>query len=157
MKQIELTQDKFAIVDDNIYEELNQYKWYSQKGRKTYYARRMLPRNNKKRAMISMHHMILGKPEKGFEIDHINGNGIDNRKCNLRFVTKRQNCQNRKNVNDSSKYPGVYWYKQRKKWCARIFLNGKLNHIGYFKIELEAFDAYKNAVNKLNEIVVYDY
>ena len=75
MKQIELTQDKFAIVDDNIYEELNQYKWYSQKGRKTYYARRMLPRNNKKRAMISMHHMILGKPEKGFEIDHINGNG----------------------------------------------------------------------------------
>ena len=105
-KKIELTQGKFAIVDDGDFEWLNQHKWSAQKGRNTYYAIRGV-RENGKHKRIYMHIEILGK-KNGLQIDHMNGNGIDNRRTNLRHVTSRQNRQNL-HINKSSKYPGVYF------------------------------------------------
>lgn len=156
MKEIVLTQDKVALVDDNTFEMLNKFKWFAQKSDNTYYACRMLPRINGKHPQIKMHHVVIGKPPKGFKTDHKNGNGLHNFKNNLRHVTNRQNCQNRKNANDSSQYPGIYWHKQREKWCARIWSNGKMNHLGYFKVEINAFNAYKRAVETLGEEMLQD-
>lgn len=154
MKEIKLTQGKVALVDDDMFEELNQWKWYAHKSRNTYYAERMSSTIKGKRYPIKMHHEIIGKPLKEFIADHRNGNGLHNYKSNLRFVTNRQNCQNRKNIMKSSKYPGVYWQKQTEKWQARIRINGKRQYLGLFISELKAFTIYKQAVEGLGEKIV---
>lgn len=89
-KEIPLTQGKVAIVDDEDYAALSQYKWQVTKRRHTCYARRAIGGGK----YLYMHTAILGKKE-GFMADHINGNGLDNRRDNLRLVTQRQNSQNR--------------------------------------------------------------
>ena len=82
MKTIKLTQNRYALVDDEDYDKLNSLKWYYNGG----YARRAT-----KTSWWFMQWSILGKPQKGFVIDHINGVSLDNRKENLRFVTQFQN------------------------------------------------------------------
>ena len=150
-KKIELTQGKFAIVDDGDFERLNQHKWSAQKGRNTYYAIRGV-RENGKHKRIYMHIEILGK-KNGLQIDHINGNGIDNRRTNLRHVTSRQNRQNL-HINKSSKYPGVYFDNYRLKWVSGIRVNGKHKNLGRFNNEIDAFNRYRIAVMELGDKVV---
>lgn len=149
MKEIQLTQGKVALVNDDMYEELNRYKWCAKKHRNTFYAVRYLPQNPN--LLIYMHHEVIGRPPKNLMTDHENGDGLRNLKSNLRFVTSRQNCQNRKNIKKTSKYPGVYWHKRDKKWVAMILINKKRKHLGCFIDELEAFGSYKKAVEKLGE------
>jgi hypothetical protein len=141
-KKILLSQNKEAIVDDEDYEYLNQYKWYVTN--RNYAAN---PKNGLMHRVI----VFVGKMidlKKNEEIDHINGNRLDNRRCNLRVVTRRQNSQNR-HVPQKSKYPGVCWHKWAKQWITKIKINGKQKHIGYFRTEIEAFEAYKKAVHEL--------
>jgi len=154
MKEISLTQGLKAQVDDDIYEELSQFKWYAHKSRNVYYARRMSSAINRKRHIINMHHKIIGRPSEGKITDHKDGNGLNNQKGNLRFVTNRQNCQNRKHTTKTSQYPGVCWSKQNKKWNAQIYVNGEWKKLGYFTFETEAFEVYRKAVNALGEKVV---
>jgi transcription initiation factor TFIID subunit TAF12 len=91
-------------------------------------------------------------------VDHINGNGLDNRKENLRFVTRRQNMQNRHIITNSSKYPGVSWHDSNQKWQARIRIGDKEKYLGVFATEKAAFTAYKEAVNLIGEQVIdFDY
>lgn len=103
MKQIPLTKGRFAIVDDEDFEELNRYKWYSDhKG----YAARNSPYVNGKRHVIWMHRVIAGTPA-GMETDHINGIKNDNRRSNLRIATTVQNAMNRGlSKNNTSGYRG---------------------------------------------------
>ena len=129
MKKIELTQGQVAIVDDDLYEELNRFKWHVARMGKLFYATRKLPTINGKQPMLYMHHEIIGKPQKGYVTDHISGIGTDNQRCNLRHVTQRQNCQNIKNIRTTSKYPGVTWHKEVDKWQAQIKINGKLKFL----------------------------
>ena len=154
MKEIQLTRGKVALVDDEMFEELNQYKWVANKIGRTHYAIRSLPRINGKRKHIKMHHVVFGYPPKGFVTDHINGNGLFNLSSNLRFITQRQNCQNRKNTKKTSKYPGVSWNKCRQVWESCIQIEGKKKYLGYHHIELEAFNAYRAEVESLGETVV---
>ena len=154
MKKIVLTQGKVALVDDDMFEKLNQFKWCVQKGGNTYYAVRNSPTINGKRRRILMHYEIIGKPSKGMEMDYKDGSGLHNFKNNLRFVTKRQNGQNRKNQNKSSQYPGIYWHKASGKWIARIVINGNQKYLGLFTDEQKAYEAYKQAVNALGETVI---
>lgn len=157
MKEIQLTQGKFALVDDEDFEWLNRWKWCVDKGGNTFYAQRRLSTIGGKCHKIKMHHAILGKPPKSFEVDHCDGNGLNNQRKNLRFVTRRQNQQNQRNGRKkSSQYPGVYWDKRDKKWIARIQINGKSNNLGYFVDEFEAFESYRKAVNVINTTVI-DY
>ena len=128
MKEIALTQGQFALVDDCEYERLSQFKWYAHKNYKTFYAVRHSPRIKGKRYLIYMHHKIIGKPPKNYVSDHENGNGLDNQRENLRFVTHRQNSQNRKNKKGSSEYPGVCWHERDQRFQARITINGISNH-----------------------------
>ena len=156
MREIQLTQGQVALVDDEDFEWLNQWKWfaYASKTRKVFYAARQLPRVNGKQFTFYMHHEIIGRPPKGFEVDHRNGRGTDNQRHNLRHVTRRQNCQNRKNVISSSKYPGVSWYERGKKWQVHIVINGTNKYLGRFVDEEKAFEVYCQAVEAIGEEII---
>ena len=153
MREISLTQEKVALVDDEDFEELNQVNWYANKIGKTYYAGRNISFINGKHITTLMHLNILEKLN-GLQIDHIDGNGLNNQRGNLRLVTTRQNGQNRKNQIKTSQYPGVHWAKKSNKWRAMIRINGAKKHLGCFILEATAFDAYRKAVNAIGEKVI---
>lgn len=141
-----------ALVDDEDYEYLNQFKWHAVKIHNVYYAKRAI-RINGKTKMIRMHREIM-KAEKGEIIDHKDMNGLNNQKSsNLRKATHGQNNANRKSKPGStSKYLGVsyckiYQIKKGKrytywKWIAQISINNKNKRIGRFNTEIEAALAY---------------
>jgi hypothetical protein len=146
-RRIPLTQGKYAIVDPQDYERLSEYKWQAKKGDRTFYAARSEPiRKGRKRKNIAMHRVVLSVPE-GLYVDHINHNGLDNRKANLRPATRRQNTCNRRCSKNKkfTKCKGVFWHKQHKKWSAMIKGNDKNKYLGYFDDEIEAAKAYDRA------------
>lgn len=139
MKHIPLTQGKFAIVDDADYEELSKYYWCACKHKRAHvwYAVRS--------GHVKMHHQVLGrKIESNDEVDHLNGNGLDNRKVNLRICSHSVNMQNRHVLkkNKSCKYQGVCWDKNRKSWVASICKDQKQMTIGRYKSQDVAAKAY---------------
>lgn len=144
VKEISLTEDKVAFVDDEDYPLVSQYKWYVSGSHSNWYA----IRNNRLKSLI-MHRLILNIP-KDFECDHINGNGLDNRRCNLRIVTKAQNQMNRrKSQSCSSNFKGVTWYKSRNKWIVTITINQKQIYLGRYVNEIDAAKAYDEAAKRL--------
>ncbi len=143
--EIPLTQGKFAIVDDDD-EWIGKWKWYysTHRGGR---AERCF-RTAGKRNTLFMHRVILDAPD-GLQVDHINHDGLDNRRSNLRLCTNAQNNMNRTKLEGcSSKYKGVSWHRQKMKWQARITLNGKLKHLGWFSSEEEAARAYDKAAKE---------
>lgn len=145
VKEIYLAKNKgIALVDDENYELLNQYKWYVSNK----YAYSTIKINGKW-INKSMHRFIMNEP-LNMEIDHIDMNRLNNQKDNLRIVTKSQNNMNRGSYkNSSSIFKGVSWNKQHKKWCAEIRKNGIKIHLGYFINELKAAEAYNEKAIKL--------
>lgn len=142
MKTIPIVKsDCIALVDDEDYEYLVQFEWYLKESERTFYAVRFLP--TRKRRTESMHRAITGFKET----DHRNGNGLDNRRGNLRAATSSQNQANRTKSrgNYSSKYKGVYWCKRTDKWAAQIHVSYKNKSLGYFTNEIEAAEAYDRA------------
>ena len=152
MKEIPLTRGKVALVDDEDYNELSKYKWWLFGHGKAFYAIWVERCNDGKRHKKYMHSMIVKTPP-GMEVDHINGNGLDNRRENLRVGTHRNNMQNR-HVPKSSKYPGVNWNKNAKKWQSLIWIDGKTRYLGYFSDELQAFHEHDVATKTLDWIYI---
>lgn len=150
MKKIKLTQEKFAIVDDNDFEVLNQFKWYARASRKTFYATRNSNPRKLKLPQIQMHRIILGKIPLGKEVDHIDGDGLNNQRKNLRLVTISENAMNKGQYsNNKSGYKGVCWNKREKKWSATAKLpNKKQKNLGDFKNIEDAIKARKDFVQK---------
>ena len=143
-KLIPLSRGKFAIVDAADFELVNRYKWHANKGGRTYYAT-----SQEKRRAISMHRLILNAPA-GLFVDHINHNGTDNRRANLRFCTWAENCRNSlPRQGESSRYKGVHWCKRRKKFFATITFNRKKRGLGYFDCEIDAAKAYDKKAKEL--------
>ena len=144
MKKIELTKGKFAIVDAENFDCLNQWKWYfSNAGyaNRSQYIKRGVGKYNSK--TIRMHRLINGTP-KGLFTDHINQNKLDNRKSNLRVATKSLNGLNRgRNKNNTSGYRGVYWDSWSNKWKVELKVNGKKISLGRF---LDIKDAVKTRI-----------
>lgn len=153
MMEIMLTQQKVALVDDDMFLNLTNYTWCAQTRKHTSYALRFSSSLGT-RNCIYMHQEILGKIPYGFVTDHINGNGLDNRKENLRIVSHRGNNQNR-HVIKTSKFPGVCWHMRDKKWYARILIAGKSRGLGYFNTEMEAAFAYQHACEIINDTVLF--
>lgn len=147
---IPLTQGQYAIVDIEDFEWLNQWKWHAHKNNIKYitrfYAIRS-KRQGKKIQKIFMHRLIIN-PSHNLQIDHINGNTLNNQKSNLRIATNRQNQQNRHHPK-TSKYTGVSWKKDHRKWQAQIYINGKVKFLGYFDDEYEAYLKYEKAESDL--------
>jgi hypothetical protein len=156
MKLIPLTQDKFAMVDDEDYEKLIEYKWNARKMNNVFYAGRTISIGGGKRRPLMMHHVIMPDLPPKMERDHKDGNGLNNQKENLRFVTRRQNQQNAINsrIKKTSKYPGVSFDSRRNKWKAYIKINGYHKDIGRFDSELEAFEVYCDAVKNVGDFVI---
>lgn len=139
-----------AIVDNEDFDSLNVFKWHTQTDGFNFYAART-DRTAGKRNII-LHHAIIGKPCKGMQVDHINGDGLDNRKQNLRVVTASQNQWNSKIRKDNvSGQKGVAFVKKEKSWVVHIQTNGKRKYLGYFHEKKDAIKAYKNAEKILHE------
>lgn len=149
MKYIQLDKGQVAIVDDEDYDYLSQFKWYASKERGRYYATRgnkVINWVRQKPALIKMHREIMNFPE-GMQVDHINHNSLDNRKSNLRICTVRQNLMNRKpKANRISKYLGVD--HNGCSWVARIGVNWESIHLGSFETEEQAAKAYDIAARQ---------
>jgi len=152
-KLISLTQGEFVIVDEDDYELVSRFKWQLDKRKHQKYAKCKVYMgiiNGKQiEARIYMHRLIM-RPPKGLDIDHINHNGLDNRKNNLRICTRSQNLRNKINGwGKYSKFLGVSKIvtgKRKKRWVADITIENKLKRIGYFYTEIEAskaFEAFK--------------
>lgn len=150
--KIKLSQGKFALIDECC-EHLNQYKWYCSTWG---YAVRHFYKEDKSRGLIRLNHAVSGYPLNGYQSDHINGNRLDNRHVNLRFVTPRENMQNKKCHREktaSSKYVGVYLHHVNKKkkiryWRAQVYINGKKKMLGLFRSENDAAIAYQKAIHE---------
>ena len=142
MKVIELTQYKFALVDDADYDALAAVKWCAQTRPHTTYAVRW-----SEGKVVLMHRVITAAPQ-GVQVDHINGDGLDNRRDNLRLCSNAENQHNKRVQPHSSKYKGVWWDAPSGKWRAGIAINGRNKHLGYFTSELDAAHAYDEAALK---------
>jgi hypothetical protein len=140
-RRIPLTRGKFAIVDADDYERLKRLKWHANGSNGRFYA---VGLRHKK-----MHRLIMNAPDDKF-VDHINGDGLDNRRANLRLATAAQNhwnCKYGMGIG-TSRYKGVQWHKHNKKWVAVIGINGQRQHLGYYTNEKEAARAYDKAVKE---------
>lgn len=141
MLLIPLTCSKFAKIDDSDYPLVSSYCWQYSKLKSTEYARATMK-------SIRMHRLIMGaKP--GEEIDHRNGDGLDNRRCNLRFCMRSQNvCNTSKRKDSPNQYKGVHQVRSSRKWIARIQVNGKRLHSMSCQNELQAAFAYDDLARK---------
>lgn len=148
MKEIPLTQGQVALVDDADYAAASQFKWYANKLGNGFYARRNIRNPDGTRGYQFLHQFLMPGVA---EIDHIDGNELNNsREENLRPATHQQNCSGsqRKRAGKTSRFRGVSWDKQHKKWRAKLTVGGKQIHLGLFPSELEAALAYDLAARK---------
>lgn len=151
MKEITLTNGSVSYVDDDDYEKLSAFPWKEVKDKKTSYA----AFSPIKGIIVKMPSLIIGIAPRGKVTDHKDGNGLNNQKTNLRFVTIRQNQQNRRHGVRSSKYPGVRKHKSHGLFEASCKVNGKRRYLGWFKKEEDAFLAYKEFIEVLGETVLF--
>lgn len=142
---IALTRGQNAIVDAEDFKWLSQWNWCASWMKSGFYALR-----REGRRIILLHCQILNF-RFGKEVDHRNGNSLDNRRENLRHSTHSENARNRgKQRNNSSGFKGVYWYKRSHKWRAQIQLDGKMRYIGYFNNLVDAARAYDKKARELH-------
>ncbi len=152
MKEIKLSQGKVALVDDEDFERVNEKAWHASKSRGLFYARSSTYVDKKCRC-IHLHRYILNCENIEIEIDHIDGNGLNCQKKNLRECTHSQNMMNKKPYkNGTSLYKGVHFQKSNNKYVATIRINGKQKHLGYYTKEIDAAIEYdKNAIKYYGE------
>ena len=153
-RRIPLTRGKYAIVDPQDYTRLSRHKWHAvkHKAARTWYAKRTRPRSADKSCFAHLMHRCIIKVPPGMVIDHINHNGLDNRRANLRIATHAQNRRNTRKCRPktASKYKGVTWNTTLNKWRAQITINGKRLSLGCFQDEIQAAKAYDKAAQKLH-------
>jgi len=143
MAIIPLTNGRSTIVDDADAAIASAHKWFAHAGTHTIYVRRTTDQ-------LGLHRFLLDCPSN-LQVDHINGDGLDNRRINLRTATIRQNQYNRrKSMQGSSRYKGVVFVRtvSAKPWKARITIDGKLRQIGYFADEIDAARAYDSVARE---------
>jgi AP2 domain len=150
--RIELTRGLHAIVDAADYEWLNQFKWHACGDAKHYiYAARWSSRGwDGKQRMIRMHRLIMGATDWD-EVDHRNGNTLDNRRINLRPCGHDENTRNRRlSINSTTGLKGVIFDQDRRKFRAEIRLDGRKKFLGRFDTSAEAAAAYDRAAIELH-------
>lgn len=149
MVEIALNRGYVAIVDAADYEWLSQWKWSASQNEWGCYAKRAEMVNGKMQT-VSMHRLIMGVVDDGsHDVDHIDRNGLNNRRSNLRLATRSQNMANMgRPKRNTSGFKGVGWHRERSKWQAYIRVHGKLIHLGRFAEKEQAAEAYAVAASK---------
>lgn len=142
MREILLTQGRVALVDDEDYAMLSHWSWGVSQG----YAAAYNGGGRLRCRFISMHRLLM-LPAPDLEVDHINGDRLDNRKRNLRVCDGYGNQRNRYSTRGSSRFQGVCWSVAARKWQAGIWLNGCQKYLGIFDCEHEAAAAYDVAAS----------
>jgi len=155
MKPINLTQGKVTLVDDEDYSWLSKYGWIFSKGKKYANGKQygkvvtgIYQKDTKRNKIVTMHRMIMN-PNSSQCVDHINGNPLDNRKCNLRICTISQNNKNKISKSRDG-FKGVYPVNNTNHWYSKIMVNRKRIYLGVFKTKLEAAFAYNEAALKFH-------
>lgn len=147
---IQLTQGKVVIVDEVDYQELSAYNWHVHRDGKRWYAisRQRTPKGGSHQ--IRMHRLIMNAPD-GVDVDHIDGNGLNNTRMNLRLATRSQNSCNRNIRNDNtSGYKGVSFHRATGKWQATITVNGKSAYLGLYATAEDAGAAYDEVAGQIH-------
>lgn len=147
----------YATVVDAVDSDLAKLRWHTwaNAGVRNVYAKRGFRQDGISQTEM-LHRVILsrvlGRPLlSGEQADHINGNGLDNRRSNIRLATSEQNgCNRRKSVNNTSGYKGVTWDKHNGKWKASIQVGKRPRFIGHFNTPEEAHAAYCEAAERLH-------
>jgi hypothetical protein len=148
MKEIQLTQGKVALVDDEDFEYLNQFRWFSNNMNGKFYVGRYITVSKYKQIRISMHRFIM-KPEKGMVIDHLDRNPLNNQKNNLRICTHSDNMRNCKiSIKNTSGYKGVSFVKKNNTYKSAIKFNKRTIYLGYYIDPIDAARAYNTAAIK---------
>ena len=139
---------RVAVVDDEDYDLVMQYRWHvvelSRPGRPCgpYAVTELYESQTGRMRATRMHRLLTGWPRT----DHVDHNGLNNQRSNLRPASSGQNGANRRpNLRASSQFKGVRWYPKLSKWCARVTKDGHTFHLGYFTSEIEAARAYDAA------------
>lgn len=148
--EILLADGQKVMIDDEDYRIVCGYAWHAVRDKNTYYARTTIRLDRKPKA-LSMHRLIMGLNfgDKR-QVDHVNGNGLDNTRKNLRVVTSRQNNMNRRvRRNTTSNYKGVSWDQRTKKWRVTITINQRSRDIGFFSDEVLAAKTYDRKAREL--------
>lgn len=149
LSYVPLTKGYEAVIDTVDIPLVEGWNWAAlvSYGRSTYAFHTS---NRPVRKSIYLHRVIMGEPD-GMEVDHINGNGLDNRRSNLRLATSSQNKHNTgPRKNSTSGFKGVTWDKANSKWQAQITLHGKVKKLGRFPTPEEAYEAYCKASGELH-------
>lgn len=155
-KAIALTKGQYTLVDADDYDLLMQWNWHVNNGYKgsKFYANRALYAptltGGRKSVAIRMHNVVI-TPKEGFEVDHIDGNTLNNKKNNLRLCIHRHNMRNLpkpRNGKTSSPYKGVSWHKDHECWQAMIKMDYKQKWLGNYADPKEAAAAYNEAAIK---------
>lgn len=149
---IQLNKNEYTIIDDEDWEKVKNYAWFADENKWTIYAKAHIKTNDGKNTSCYMHRIILGL-DPDMLCDHINHNGLDNRRQNLRIATGSQNNANQrlqtKKINQTSKFKGVSWHHPKNnkvgKWHAYIKKDGKRKYLGLFIDEQNAAEAYDSA------------
>jgi hypothetical protein len=149
MKPVPLTQKQITLVDDADYDKVVAAgSWYAQRQRnKTKWYAAINRWENGKSRKIYLHRFLMNTD---IEVDHVDGNGLNNQRYNLRECTRKENNRN-KTVSDTKNHTihkGVYWIADKHKWRAIICVDRKNIHLGYFVEELSAVKAYDDAALK---------
>jgi hypothetical protein len=143
--KIPLTQGKTALVDAQDGPRASSFRWYAWKSRasRVWYARRTVYRESGKPTYQFLHQLILPGEAR---IDHIDRNGLNNRRSNLRPCSRGQNRANSvKNRNCRSRFKGVTWHIRDQVWHAQIVINKTRHHLGSWRSERQAAQAYDRA------------
>lgn len=150
MKEIQLTQGQVALIDDEDFDKVSQYKWFARYDKSTgmFVTIGNGPTTEGKRRTIYMHEVILGTPN-GYTADHVDRNPLNNRRSNLRLANPNQQSLNKSTYNNSEiPYKGVSYKTANSKYVAQMQVLGSKKHIGLFDSPTDAALTYDQAVLK---------
>ena len=144
--RISLTQGQFTVIDDADWPLVRPYKWYANRSHNKVYAHTSVPRSGGGQSVIKMHRLILGLSDPTVECDHRDGDGLNNRRKNLRTCSRAENAFNRgARAGNTTGYKGVSWDRDSGRWRAQIMKNGRTYHLGRFDSPEAAHAAYSRA------------
>lgn len=149
--RVPLTRGKYALIDSADAAYVGQWNWCAWVGRdRKWYAVRTEHHGARSRT-VRMHRVLLGDPPVEMDVDHRNGDSLNNRRSNIRLATRAQNAMNqrRSRVNTSG-YKGVSWYARHGQWGVRIVVGGRTHFLGLYRDPAEAHAAYCEAAVRLH-------